>query len=117
MTPGVARSAVDVARLANVAPMTASRALNTPARVSPDVLVRVTEVVRQTGYVRNKLAGGLASTRSRLVAAVVPTIAGPVFLQTIQALTTGRSTSRWPTRTSGRWPARCALPRPAATGA
>jgi LacI family gluconate utilization system Gnt-I transcriptional repressor len=107
----------DVARLANVAPMTASRALNTPARVSPDVLVRVTEVVRQTGYVRNKLAGGLASTRSRLVAAVVPTIAGPVFLQTIQALTTGRSTSRWPTRTSGRWPARCALPRPAATGA
>jgi LacI family gluconate utilization system Gnt-I transcriptional repressor len=78
----------DVARLANVAPMTASRALNTPDRVSPDVLQRVTEVVRQTGYVRNRLAGGLASTRSRLVAAVVPTIAGPVFLQTIQALTT-----------------------------
>ena len=78
----------DVARLANVAPMTASRALNTPDRVSPDVLQRVTEVVRQTGYVRNRLAGGLASTRSRLVAAVVPTIAGPVFLQTVQALTT-----------------------------
>ena len=33
------------------------------------------------------LAGGLASTRSRLVAAVVPTIAGPVFLQTVQSLT------------------------------
>ena len=33
------------------------------------------------------LAGGLASARSRLVAAVVPTIAGPVFLETIQALT------------------------------
>ena len=41
----------------------------------------------RTGYVRNGLAGGLASTRSRLVAAVVPTIAGPVFLQTVQALT------------------------------
>ena len=77
----------DVARLANVAPMTASRALNTPARVSPDVLARVTDAVRSTGYVRNHAASGLASARSRLVAAVVPTIAGPVFLQTVQALT------------------------------
>ena len=77
----------DVAHIAAVAPMTASRALNTPERVSPDVLARVTEAVRRTGYVRNRLAGGLASTRSKLVAAVVPTISGPVFLQTIQALT------------------------------
>ncbi|MBQ1767427.1 MAG: LacI family DNA-binding transcriptional regulator, partial [Aquincola sp.] len=77
----------DVARLAEVAPITASRALNTPDRVSPEVLQRVTDAVRRTGYVPNLLAGGLASTRSRLVAAVVPTIAGPVFLQTIQSLT------------------------------
>ena len=77
----------DIARLANVAPMTASRALNTPARVSPDVLARVTDAVRSTGYVRNHAASGLASARSRLVAAVVPTISGPVFLQTVQALT------------------------------
>jgi LacI family gluconate utilization system Gnt-I transcriptional repressor len=77
----------DVARLADVAPITASRALNTPDRVSPEVLRRVTDAVRRTGYVPNLLAGGLASTRSRLVAAVVPTIAGPVFLQTVHALT------------------------------
>ncbi len=77
----------DVARLAGVAPITASRALNTPARVSPDVLARVSDAVRHTGYVPNRLAGGLASARSRLVAAVVPTIAGPVFLQTVQSLT------------------------------
>ncbi|MEO5738718.1 MAG: LacI family DNA-binding transcriptional regulator [Variovorax sp.] len=77
----------DVARLAGVAPITASRALNTPAQVSPDVLKKVTDAVGRTGYVRNRLAGGLASARSRLVAAVVPTIAGPVFLQTVQALT------------------------------
>ncbi|OUM02552.1 LacI family DNA-binding transcriptional regulator [Variovorax sp. JS1663] len=77
----------DVARLAGVAPITASRALNTPAQVSPEVLRKVTEAVARTGYVRNVLAGGLASTRSRLVAAVVPTIAGPVFLQTVQSLT------------------------------
>ena len=77
----------DVARLAQVAPITASRALNTPDRVSPEVLRKVTDAVRRTGYVPNLLAGGLASTRSRLVAAVVPTIAGPVFLQTVHALT------------------------------
>jgi LacI family transcriptional regulator, gluconate utilization system Gnt-I transcriptional repressor len=77
----------DVAKIAGVAPITASRALNTPGQVSPEVLKKVTEAVSRTGYVRNGLAGGLASTRSRLVAAVVPTIAGPVFLQTLQALT------------------------------
>src|SRR3954470_13840062 len=77
----------DVARLAEVAPITASRALNTPGRVSPDVLEKVMDAVRATGYVPNRLAGGLASTRSRLVAALIPTIAGPVFLQTVQSLT------------------------------
>jgi LacI family transcriptional regulator, gluconate utilization system Gnt-I transcriptional repressor len=77
----------DVAKLAGVAPITASRALNTPAQVSAEVLQKVTDAIARTGYVPNRLAGGLASTRSRLVAAVVPTIAGPVFLQTVQSLT------------------------------
>ncbi|TFW29582.1 LacI family DNA-binding transcriptional regulator [Massilia horti] len=77
----------DVAKLAGVAPITASRALNTPDAVSPAVLERVKEAVARTGYVPNLLAGGLASRKSRLVAAVVPTIAGPVFMETVQALT------------------------------
>jgi LacI family gluconate utilization system Gnt-I transcriptional repressor len=77
----------DVARLAEVAPITASRAVNTPDRVSPEILRRVTEAIERTGYVPNRLAGSLASARSRLVAALVPTLAGPVFQPTIQALT------------------------------
>jgi len=77
----------DVARLAGVAPITASRAVNTPERVSEDVLKRVNEAIASTGYVPNRLAGSLASTRSRLVAAVVPTLSGPIFLATVQALT------------------------------
>jgi LacI family transcriptional regulator, gluconate utilization system Gnt-I transcriptional repressor len=77
----------DVAKLAGVAPITASRALNTPSQVSADVLRKVGDAVARTGYVPNLLAGGLASTRSRLVAAVVPTISGPVFLGTVQSLT------------------------------
>jgi LacI family gluconate utilization system Gnt-I transcriptional repressor len=77
----------DVASLAGVAPITASRALNKPDTVSPDVLRRVREAVARTGYVPNMLAGGLASRKSRLVAAVVPSIVGPVFQETVQALT------------------------------
>ena len=77
----------DVAKVAGVSAITASRALNTPQKVSPDALKRVRDAVERTGYVPNMLAGGLASSRSRLVAALVPTIAGPVFLETVQALT------------------------------
>jgi LacI family gluconate utilization system Gnt-I transcriptional repressor len=76
----------DVARLAGVAPITASRALNTPQQVSDEVRRRVDDAVAKTGYVPNRLAGGLASSRSRLVAAVVPSISGPVFGPTIEAL-------------------------------
>ena len=77
----------DVARLAGVSAITVSRALNQPAAVSPLTLEKVKLAVSSTGYVPNLLAGGLASNRSRLVAALVPTIVGPVFLQTIEALT------------------------------
>jgi LacI family gluconate utilization system Gnt-I transcriptional repressor len=77
----------DVAKLAGVSAITVSRALNTPDLVTPETREKVRHAVERTGYVPNLLAGGLASNRSRLVAAVVPTIAGPVFLETIQALT------------------------------
>jgi LacI family transcriptional regulator, gluconate utilization system Gnt-I transcriptional repressor len=83
----------DVAKLAGVAPITASRALNTPDAVSPAVLQRVREAVERTGYVPNMLAGGLASKKSKLVAAVVPTIAGPVFQEMVQALTESLASS------------------------
>ncbi len=77
----------DVARLAGVAPISASRALNHPEQVSVELRRKVGDAVARTGYVPNLLAGGLASTRSRLVAAVVPTISGLVFLETVQSLT------------------------------
>jgi LacI family gluconate utilization system Gnt-I transcriptional repressor len=72
--------------LAGVAPITASRALNTPAQVSEDVLRKVQEAVERTGYVPNRMAGGLASSKSRLIAAVVPSTVFSVFNETIEAL-------------------------------
>ncbi|WP_342132012.1 LacI family DNA-binding transcriptional regulator [Hydrogenophaga sp. OTU3427] len=76
----------DVAKLAGVAPITASRAINTPGQVSADVRRKVDEAVARTGYVPNRVAGGLASARSRLIAAVVPSTVVSVFNETIEAL-------------------------------
>ena len=76
----------DVAKLAGVAPITASRAVNTPSQVSADVLKKVRDAVHRTGYVPNRVAGGLASSRSRLIAAVVPSMVVSVFAETIETL-------------------------------
>ena len=76
----------DVAKLAGVAPITASRVINTPDQVSPEVRQRVLDAVQRTGYVPNRMAGGLASARSRLIAAVVPSTVMSVFMETIEAL-------------------------------
>ncbi len=76
----------DVAKLAGVAPMTVSRALNTPTQVSAELLKKVQDAVQRTGYVPNRMAGGLASSRSRLIAAVVPSTVTSVFMETIEAL-------------------------------
>ncbi|MDO9131528.1 LacI family DNA-binding transcriptional regulator [Hydrogenophaga sp.] len=76
----------DVAKLAGVAPITASRVLNTPEQVSVDVRQKVLDAVQKTGYVPNRMAGGLASSRSRLIAAVVPSTVMSVFMPTIEAL-------------------------------
>ncbi|HEX2009702.1 MAG TPA: LacI family DNA-binding transcriptional regulator [Roseateles sp.] len=77
----------DVARSAGVSPMTASRALSSPERVSEATLARVMKAIESTGYIPNLLAGGLKSKRSMTVAALVPVISVPQFLPTIQTLT------------------------------
>lgn len=76
----------DVARLAGVAPITASRVLNTPDQVAAETRQKVLDAVQRTGYVPNRMAGGLASSRSRLIAAVVPSTVMSVFMETIEAL-------------------------------
>ena len=77
----------DVARLAGVSPITVSRALNSPDQLNEETLARVRDAIERTGYVPNRIAGGLASSRSRLVAALVPSISSPVFLESVQAMT------------------------------
>ncbi|MBP2169698.1 LacI family gluconate utilization system Gnt-I transcriptional repressor [Erwinia toletana] len=76
----------DVARLAGVAPITVSRVLNQPAQVKPATLEKVRRVIEETGFVRNQIAGALASNRSRLVAVIVPMLTNPIFSDTFQAI-------------------------------
>ena len=77
----------DVAAAAGVAPMTVSRVINTPDRVSPHTAARVRAAIEKLGYVPNMVAGGLSSRRSRMVAAIVPTIAHPMFAEMVQQFT------------------------------
>jgi LacI family gluconate utilization system Gnt-I transcriptional repressor len=88
---------IDVARVAGVAPMTVSRALHRPELVRGDTQRKVLEAVRATGYVPNMLAGGLASSKSRLVAILLPTIANSIFSDTVQSLMDGLTASGYQT--------------------
>jgi LacI family transcriptional regulator, gluconate utilization system Gnt-I transcriptional repressor len=77
----------DVAAAAGVAPMTVSRVLNSPERVSAATAQRVLAAIEQLGYVPNLVAGGLSSRRTRMVAAIVPTMAHPMFADLVQNFT------------------------------
>lgn len=66
--------------------MTVSRALNQPELVTASTLQAVQAAIQRTGYVPNLLAGGLASQKSRLVAAIVPSIGNSIFADVIEAL-------------------------------
>jgi LacI family gluconate utilization system Gnt-I transcriptional repressor len=76
----------DVAQLAGVAPITVSRALHKPHLVSPKTVEKVQAAVDRLGYVPNLLAGGLASQKSRLIMAVIPTTINPTFSEMVDAL-------------------------------
>jgi len=85
--PAPAVTLIDVAKAAGVSPITVSRALNEPQLVKPATLAKVQEAVKRTGYVKNMLAGGLASSRSKLVALVLPTISTQTFADMVQGAT------------------------------
>ncbi len=74
----------NVAKMAGVSAITVSRAINTPEKVAPETLKKVREAIDKTGYVPNLLAGGLASRSSKLIAAIVPSIANLVYSSTIR---------------------------------
>jgi LacI family gluconate utilization system Gnt-I transcriptional repressor len=82
----------DVAAQAGVTSITVSRYLREPDRVAPDTRAAISRALHATGYVPNKQAGALASAgtgTSRMVAALIPSIANSIFAETVQGLADG----------------------------
>ena len=95
--PSTAPTLKDLARLAGVSPITASRALQRPELVAEATRARVAQAVEQSGYVPNSLAGGLTSRQTRLVAAIVPSMGHSLFSDMLDALVTSLAAERYET--------------------
>ena len=79
----------EVAARAGVSPMTVSRALRTPERVTEATRERVESAARELDYVPDLVAGALSSKRSGHVAVVVPSLRHTGFLRTLDGLSAG----------------------------
>lgn len=66
--------------------MTASRVLRGKGDVSDATRARVLEAARTIGYVPNKIAGALASSRVNLVAVVIPSLGNLVFPEVLSGI-------------------------------
>jgi len=78
-----------VAERAGVTSITVSRYLREPQRVAAETGERIRVALQDTGYMPNKQAGQLASGHSRIVAAIIPSIANSIFAETVQGLSDG----------------------------
>ena len=76
----------DVALLAGVSAATVSRFVNNPAVVAEATAERIRAAIAKTGYIPNLLAGGLASSRSKMVAVLIPHMVDSIFNDTIEAM-------------------------------
>jgi LacI family transcriptional regulator len=75
----------DVARLADCAPATVSRALNNPDKVSPEKRARIESAMLELGYVRNHAARALRSQRSNMVGVLIPTLDYALYARMVGA--------------------------------
>lgn len=81
-----ATSLSDVARLAGVSVMTASRVLNKPELVEPSTRQKVLQALDKLGYVRQGAARALRTHRYHTIGAAIPTVNHAYFAGAIDAL-------------------------------
>ncbi|WP_444844109.1 LacI family DNA-binding transcriptional regulator [Duganella caerulea] len=75
-----------VAAHAGVATMTASRAITQPDMVSQALRDRVDQAVVELGYVPNRAARALASSQSKVIAVLVPSLSNAVFTEVLAGI-------------------------------
>jgi LacI family gluconate utilization system Gnt-I transcriptional repressor len=76
----------DVARAAEVSPITASRALRGERSVAVELVERVKLAAEQLGYVPDPAARALASQRSTQVPVLVPLLSNALFVDVLEAV-------------------------------
>ena len=83
----------DIAKLAGVSEMTASRAMRGAQDVSEATRQKVEEIARDVGYVPNRIAGALASKKVNLVGVVVPSLNSSVFPEVLSGISSTLKTT------------------------
>ena len=76
----------DVAKAADVSPMTASRAMQGSGKVRPGTRQKVVEAAQRLDYIPNLAAGTLATNASHLVAVILPNLSNSIFADTLQSI-------------------------------
>ena len=76
----------DVSEASGVSEMTVSRVLRNRGDVSQTTRERVLAAAKRLGYVPNKIAGALASSRVNLVAVVIPSLSNMVFPEVMNGI-------------------------------
>lgn len=82
----------DVARLAGVSEQTVSNVLNKRPHVSDATRERVEEAAERLNYRINRLARSLKTSRSTLVAVIVPSVTNPIYAEVADVI--GRQAAR-----------------------
>ncbi len=77
----------DVSEASGVSEMTVSRVLRSRGDVSDATRERVLAAAKELGYVPNKIAGALASSRVNLVAVIIPSLSNMVFPDVLAGIT------------------------------
>lgn len=76
----------DVSDASGVSEMTVSRVLRNRGDVSEATRTKVLEAAKRLGYVPNKIAGALASSRVNLVAVIIPSLSNMVFPEVLTGI-------------------------------
>lgn len=83
---------LDIANAAEVSTATVSRVLNNPEQVREKLRDRIEGLINEMGYVRHGAARALASSRTRTIGAVIPTLESAIFSTGVNALGTRLAT-------------------------
>ena len=76
----------EVAKLAGVSPITASRFFRNPEALSPGKRVRVESAAQELGYVPNLAARALASQRTEIIGVLIPSLTNNVFSDVLRGI-------------------------------